>query len=185
MQSSELEWCANAENHLSLRRSGRVPQGIKKKRIQQELEAAILNGFKDGLQIREMDDKGRGVITTREFYKGEFVVEYEGELVDGKVGKKRDILYKKDSKIGCYLYFFKHRDRQYCLDATEETGKLGRLINHSRNGNLISRVIEVGKPIKPHLIFLARRDILKNEELLYDYGDRNPQNIMDHPWLAH
>lgn len=39
--------------------------------------------------------------------------------------------YAKDSDIGSYMYFFEHRNKRYCVDATAETKFKGRLINHS------------------------------------------------------
>lgn len=59
---------------------------------------------------------------------------------------------------------------------------MGRLINHSRNGNLITRTIPVDKV--PRLAFIAKVNIKKGEELLYDYGDRSKESLEHHPWLA-
>lgn len=69
------------------------------------------------------------------------------------------------------------------IDATEETGKLGRLVNHSRNGNLITKTIAVKE--KPHLILVAKNDIKPGSELTYDYGDRSKESLAHHPWLAY
>ena len=69
------------------------------------------------------------------------------------------------------------------VDATKETDKLGRLLNHSKlNGNCVTKVIGIGS--KPYLILVAARDIQVGEELLYDYGDRSKEAIEAHPWLA-
>lgn len=69
------------------------------------------------------------------------------------------------------------------MDATEESGRMGRLINHSRNGNLITKVVEVKGA--PRLILIAKRDIDVSEELTYDYGDRSRESLRHHPWLAY
>lgn len=69
------------------------------------------------------------------------------------------------------------------IDATAETGRLGRLVNHSRNGNLIPRSITIDN--KPRLVLLAKDDIKIGEELLYDYGDRSKESLEHHPWLAY
>lgn len=71
----------------------------------------------------------------------------------------------------------------YSVDATVDTGRLGRLVNHSRNGNLVTRTITVDN--KPRLILLAKEDIKKGEELSYDYGDRSKESLLHHPWLAY
>ena len=74
----------------------------------------------------------------------------------------------------------------YCcvcsVDATEETGKLGRLVNHSRWGNCQTRVVCMND--QPFLILEAARDIVINEELQYDYGDRSQASLAANPWLA-
>lgn len=68
------------------------------------------------------------------------------------------------------------------IDATAETGRLGRLVNHSRNGNLVTRTVLVDQ--KPRLALIAKVDIKKGDELLYDYGDRSKESLEHHPWLA-
>ncbi|KAA0189394.1 hypothetical protein HAZT_HAZT002726 [Hyalella azteca] len=70
-----------------------------------------------------------------------------------------------------------------CIDGTEETRYLGRLVNHSRtNNNLVTKAVCVNG--QPHLILLAKKDIPPDTELLYDYGDRSKEALANHPWLA-
>lgn len=59
---------------------------------------------------------------------------------------------------------------------------MGRLVNHSRNGNLQPRTVEV--KCRPRLVLVAKDDIEAGEELLYDYGDRSRDSLKNHPWLA-
>ena len=81
------------------------------------------------------------------------------------------------------MYFFQFKEKKYCIDATIETSRYGRLINHSRqNANLKTKVISYHG--LPHLIFIAKIDIEIGTELLYDYGDRSKTNIAANPWLA-
>lgn len=68
------------------------------------------------------------------------------------------------------------------IDATSETGNLGRLVNHSRNGNLSTKIVTYKG--RPHLVLLAKEDIKEGEELTYDYGDRTRESLINHPWLA-
>ncbi|KRZ95674.1 N-lysine methyltransferase SETD8-A [Trichinella sp. T8] len=69
------------------------------------------------------------------------------------------------------------------LDATRESVHKGRLLNHSAKGsNLKSKILEVNN--RPHVIFLAKRDIEAGEELLYDYGDRRKNAVEANPWLV-
>ena len=72
----------------------------------------------------------------------------------------------------------------FSVDATAESGKLGRLLNHSKaKANCMTKT--VGIYDKPHLILVAKRDIKIGEELLYDYGDRSKSSLEAHPWLAY
>lgn len=57
--------------------------------------------------------KGRGIVTTQEFKKGEFVVEYVGELIDAPTARKRDALYSQDQNTGCYMYYFDYQNQKY------------------------------------------------------------------------
>lgn len=69
------------------------------------------------------------------------------------------------------------------VDATRETGRMGRLINHSKNGNCQTKLHDINGV--PHLILVASRNIEAGEELLYDYGDRSKASIAAHPWLKY
>ncbi len=69
------------------------------------------------------------------------------------------------------------------IDATAETGRLGRLVNHSRlTPNLQTKVVMDEK--RPRLVLVAKSDIDVGTELLYDYGDRSKKSLAAHPWLA-
>ena len=69
------------------------------------------------------------------------------------------------------------------IDATTETGRLGRLVNHSRlQPNCCTKVVVVDKV--PRLVLIAKSDIKTGTELLYDYGDRSKESLIAHPWLA-
>lgn len=80
----------------------------------------------------------------------------------------------------CVIFCFKSG---YSVDATKETGRMGRLINHSKTGNCQTKLHDINGV--PHLILVASRDIHKGEELLYDYGDRSKASIAAHPWLKY
>ena len=70
----------------------------------------------------------------------------------------------------------------FSIDATEDTGRYGRLINHSRKApNLKTKVIMIGK--SPRLILTVKHDIEAGVELLYDYGDRSKKSLELFPWL--
>ncbi|XP_063697078.1 histone-lysine N-methyltransferase Set8 [Culicoides brevitarsis] len=157
------------------------------KEVQQELmrsyEKAIIEQSEDGLEVKTFENKGRGIVASRTFRKNEFVLEYVGELISIAEANKRETQYAKDENTGCYMYYFKYSEQQFCIDATEETGRLGRLVNHSRNGNLVTKTVAVKG--QPHLILVAKNDINPGVELTYDYGDRSKESLTHHPWLAY
>ncbi|CAF0834099.1 unnamed protein product [Brachionus calyciflorus] len=170
-------------DYFQIRKSSRKTKSDLEKEKRLLFEDLIKNNVEDGLEIRHMPDKGRGVFSCKYFKKGDFVCEYAGEMISYQLAKKREEMYAQDSSIGCYMYFFEYKSKIYCIDATAETDRLGRLLNHSKTeGNCRSQLFEINS--KPHLILIAARDIQPGEEMLYDYGERNKTAIESHPWLA-
>ncbi|EAA20652.1 SET domain, putative [Plasmodium yoelii yoelii] len=140
--------------------------------------------------------KGRCIYADTQINKFDFVFEYVGELLTHNEAMEREQIYIKNKKKGCYMFYFKHENKRYCIDGTEEsidaainyTNKkyflrsFARLVNHSKkNSNLIPKVLTVD--FLPRLFFIASRDIQKGEELLIDYGERNREIIKDNEWL--
>ena len=75
-----------------------------------------------------------------------------------------------------------YRNQTFCVDATEETPRLGRLLNHSKkNPNVVTKVKVVDNI--PRLCLYAKKFIRPGEELTFDYGDRTPFSISANPWL--
>jgi len=70
------------------------------------------------------------------------------------------------------------------LDATDEMFGIARLINHANptKANAKAKLIEVDG--YPRLYFVASRDIERNEEIRYDYGDRRKEILETHPFLG-
>lgn len=67
-----------------------------------------------GIGIKWYEGKGRGIEARKRFLKGDFVVEYAGDLIEGiAAAKTRENKYAKDSSKGCYMYYFKHGDKNY------------------------------------------------------------------------
>ena len=61
--------------------------------------------------------------------------------------------------------------KYFSIDATFESGRLGRLVNHSKVSSNCSTKVVMLDGI-PRLVFIAKKDILPGSELYYDYGDR-------------
>ncbi|XP_017769249.1 PREDICTED: histone-lysine N-methyltransferase pr-set7 isoform X2 [Nicrophorus vespilloides] len=169
--------------YFPVRRSVRKTNKIALEEKQRTLEQNLRKGIEQGLRIRNFEGKGRGVVANKMFQRGDFVVEYSGDLIDTAEAKRREVKYAQDQNTGCYMYYFKHKSQQYCIDATAETGRLGRLVNHSRNGNLVTRTIDVDG--LPRLVLVAKDTIEIGNEVTYDYGDRSKESLRYHPWLAY
>nr|Q498E6.1 RecName: Full=N-lysine methyltransferase KMT5A-B; AltName: Full=Histone-lysine N-methyltransferase KMT5A-B; AltName: Full=Lysine-specific methylase 5A-B; AltName: Full=Mitotic phosphoprotein 36; AltName: Full=SET domain-containing protein 8-B [Xenopus laevis]AAI00247.1 Unknown (protein for MGC:115688) [Xenopus laevis] len=168
-------------DYYPVRRSCRKSKTELESEEKMRIDELIQTGKEDGMKMDMIIGKGRGVIATRDFQRGEFVVEYHGDLIEITDAKRREASYAQDSATGCYMYYFQYLNKTYCIDATRETGRLGRLINHSKSGNCHTKLHNISNV--PHLILVASRDILVGEELLYDYGDRRKSSIEAHPWL--
>ncbi|XP_040540403.1 N-lysine methyltransferase KMT5A isoform X2 [Gallus gallus] len=170
-------------DYYPVRRSSRKSKSELETEERRKIDELITSGKEEGMKIDYIDGKGRGVIATKHFNRGEFVVEYHGDLIEITDAKKREAVYAQDPSTGCYMYYFQYLSKTYCVDATKETNRLGRLINHSKCGNCQTKLHDIDGV--PHLILIASRDIKAGEELLYDYGDRSKASIEAHPWLKH
>ena len=168
-----------------LRRSTRKCPSTRRREQQEDMEDKLLvtNDTQHGLKIQIIPGKGRAVVATRSFVKGEFVLEYDGILMDKGTASIMENTYSMDVSKGCFMFYLLYNKKQYCLDATEESGRYGRLINHSRkNPTCYPKVVTVNGT--PRLIFRAKSDLMPGQEVQYDYGDRSAKSILAFPWLA-
>lgn len=170
-------------DYFQIRKSTRKCKSDLDKEKRAQIEQAIKMQREEGLEVRTIENKGRGIFAMHAFARGDFVCEYAGEMITYARAKEREAKYALDPSIGCYMYFFEHKTKSWCIDATAETNRLGRLLNHSKlGGNCHTKLFEINS--KPYLILVASRDIRPGEELTYDYGDRNKMSLQSHPWLA-
>lgn len=65
------------------------------------------------LQVKHIEGKGRGVFAAKGFKKGDFVVEYHGDLLELSEAKKREAEYAQDPQTGCYMYYFQYKSKTY------------------------------------------------------------------------
>ena len=66
----------------------------------------ILAKREDGLEVVDVEGKGKGVITSRKFQKDEVLCEYRGECLSAKHAKSREKEYLQIPGSGCFLYYF-------------------------------------------------------------------------------
>ncbi|XP_056016478.1 serine-aspartate repeat-containing protein F-like [Ostrea edulis] len=135
---------------------------IRKRKVEESL---LLNS-----EQRESDEKenfeakfineeiGQGVFAKKKFIEGEILLEYRGELIEG------DFDFEDDT----YVFQLHFKRKQFCIDATENRS-FGRLLNDEhKKPNCKATIIE--EDGKPHVYFVAVRDINTGEELRYNYG---------------
>jgi histone-lysine N-methyltransferase SETD8 len=150
--------------------------------IEQALRENVGGNIDVGLVVRDTPDKGRGLFTTKIFHKGDFVVEYIGELISQVELRRREAAEMTTS----FIFEFVSRDQAYAIDASKESGYMGRLCNHAfvrrwTNGVLDPFHANV-KPLVfvvdevPRMSLIALRNIGVNEEILWDYGDPTPDS---------
>ena len=162
---------------FAVRRSERKTEAFLLNRLLTTTNDATL-----GLKVFDTGDRGRGIKTSRLFSKGDLVLEYVGELVSEEEAQSREARYRADPTIGSYMYFFEHSGKQYCVDATEESGRFGRLVNHSKkNNNCFTKIFTFQN--MPRLVLVAKEDLEVGVELLYDYGERDAATLKTLPWL--
>lgn len=176
------------KDHFPVRRSSRICSSFIKNIENTMLIEMVLNNDEMNFEVKLTQNKGRGVFNLKFIKKDQFVMEYAGELIDYNQAIKREEEYSSkmepDQPICSYMYFFTHKSRKLCIDATAETSKMGRLINHSRKkANLLTRLVESDEFKNVKLLLFAKRNIFPGEELLYDYGDRSKVSLALCPWL--
>lgn len=89
------------------------------------------------LQVVEVPDCGRGVITLKNIEKDAVLTEYVGELINHDEYRRRlKMMLRKN------VYIFKVSDDRY-IDS-EDMGNISRFINHSCEPNSVSQKITVG-----------------------------------------
>ncbi|XP_034403487.1 N-lysine methyltransferase KMT5A-A [Cyclopterus lumpus] len=170
-------------DYYPIRRSSRKSKTELKCEEKKLIDDLITKGIEEGMEVQHIEGKGRAVFATRCYQKGDYVVEYHGDLLEITDAKSREAEYAQNPSTGCYMYYFQYLSKTYCVDATRESGRKGRLINHSKNGNCQTKLHDINGA--PHLILVASRDVDEGEELLYDYGDRSKASIAAHPWLKY
>lgn len=107
MQSKQMT------DFFPVRRSIRKTKKAVEMEHLRHIEKAIEQQNEDGLVVKFFKDKGRGICAGRPFARGEFVVEYIGDLIEQSEADRREEIYAKDTAFGCYMYYFKHKEQQW------------------------------------------------------------------------
>ncbi|XP_044475278.1 uncharacterized protein LOC123203150 [Mangifera indica] len=108
--------------------------------------------------------KGHGLLLCEDVTKGQFIIEYVGEVLDMQTYEARQ---KEYAALGHKHFYFMTLNGSEVIDACTK-GNLGRFINHSCNPNCRTEKWMVNGEICIGLF--ALRDIKKHEELTFDYN---------------
>ncbi|KAA0712495.1 N-lysine methyltransferase KMT5A-A [Triplophysa tibetana] len=136
---------------------------------EEAIQFSLNNKDRNGFEIRFINDvKGRGVFSCTEFEKGDFLLEYRGDLISKEECERRQRIYHKALKV--FMFEFRFNGKFICVGAARDDGSLGRLVNDDHiNPNCRMKTIRVDG--KPHLCLFAIRSICPGEEITYNYGD--------------
>ncbi|MEX0918017.1 MAG: SET domain-containing protein [Candidatus Paceibacterota bacterium] len=96
---------------------------------------------------------GLGLVANNEYKKGDFIIEYTGEIITDA---------EADERANRYLFEINGR---WTIDGSGRTN-LARYINHSCRPNAEAEVDERAKKVRIY----AKKRIEAGDELTYDYG---------------
>ncbi|KAL3800053.1 hypothetical protein ACHAW5_003701 [Stephanodiscus triporus] len=132
--------------------------------------------------IAESDIKeaGFGLFTKRSLKKGDFVLEYVGELISQEEAERRGVIYDKmnmrsvRNEYGtalllvyqCNIIYLFNLSSDLVIDATRK-GNKARYANHSSTPNIEPRTVFVNGDQR--IGFYAKHDIDAQSELYFDY----------------
>ncbi|XP_052819279.1 histone-lysine N-methyltransferase set-1-like [Mya arenaria] len=109
---------------------------------------------------------GNGVFARQELLKGQFILEYRGELC--KQQSDGDEMFK---------YHFRHNNKEYCIDASKDTCLACMVNDLDRYTKPNCKMVKVvDDRHQPRLCLYTTEMISKDTELRYDYG------VADVPW---
>ncbi|KAL9188870.1 hypothetical protein ACHAXT_011360 [Thalassiosira profunda] len=108
-----------------------------------------------------IEEAGWGLFTDGPLKRGDFVVEYVGEVISQEEAERRGVIYDKMNMS--YLF---NLSSDFTVDATRK-GNLARYANHSTTPNIEPRMIQVNGDMR--IGFFAKQDIAARSELFFNY----------------
>lgn len=150
---------AGATAHIgsTVLRASRITQYQRASDNNNLMHAAEARGSEDNaavrIEIKPAGDKGMGAYASTSIDTGQYVGNYEGEIVTLEEASKRPIDYLFQLSPDLYI------------DASLST-HFSHYINHAHDGNLRFNVSAAARCVA----FYAARPIAVGEELTYDYG---------------
>lgn len=118
---------------------------------------------KKKMKIVQTEKCGSGVVAEENIMRGEFVIEYVGEVIDDKTCEERLWRMKRQGETNFYLCEI---NRDMVIDATFK-GNQSRYINHSCSPNTEMQKWRIDGETR--IGIFATRNIKKGDHLTYDY----------------
>jgi euchromatic histone-lysine N-methyltransferase len=132
----------------------------------------VQRGISVRLYVKKTELKGWACYTSEKIKKGTFVLEYVGEVINEVDAEERSM---RNAHKCSYIWSLDPKmdelsEHHYAVDA-DRFGNVARFLNHCCDPNLVAReaFIHHRNPKFPRIAFFARRDILPDEELTFDY----------------
>jgi SET domain-containing protein len=113
----------------------------------------------EGIAVRRSTIQGRGVFATRDFKRGDRIVEYVGERISHEEASRR----YDDEAVDRHHTFLFTVDDEVCVDGAS-AGNEARYINHSCAPNAYAQID------RKRIFIYAKRTIRAGDEILYDYA---------------
>jgi hypothetical protein len=116
------------------------------------------------LEVVKTVNRGHGLICTKPIKKGDYILEYSGEICDFATFTEN----LNSSKIPTRGWYLMSLDKDFYVDAFKY-GNKSRFINHSCNPNVYVEKW-IGKGSMPRLLIFAKADIKPGTEICYNYN---------------
>ncbi|XP_073987835.1 SET domain containing 2 isoform X2 [Rhodnius prolixus] len=114
-------------------------------------------------EVVKTPKKGLGLVASVDIARGEFLLEYVGEVLDQKEFRRRAKEYAKEKNKH---YYFMALKSDTVIDATSK-GNVSRFINHSCDPNAETQKWTVNGELR--IGFFSKRFIAQGEEITFDY----------------
>lgn len=123
-----------------------------------------------GAEIRSVAE-GKGIFSTKEFEKNEVVCNYGGKFLSEEYATQHLLPFEEKCN---YLIEIQENVNgklvKFFLNHDESTESIGKYLNHSKlHANLRIRIFAT-KDNKLDVLFLAKKKICSDVQLLWDYG---------------
>ncbi|XP_064631854.1 histone-lysine N-methyltransferase SUV39H2-like [Lineus longissimus] len=127
-------------------------------------------GRKFKVAIFRTENRGWGVKALQKIKKGTFVMEYVGEVITSEEAEGRGHIYDAEGMTYLFDLDFNDGDNPFTVDA-RNYGNVSHFVNHSCEPNMAVYGVWINTldPSLPRIALFSTRDILKGEELTFDY----------------